>query len=221
MKLLKSMGSLETMYCFRALIPMGCDLFPKQSKLSVKVAIGGYSFVCRPQQSTQPPAGLFKRADNAVRRFGALSPCDELDSSSAGPDINLRLPAAPEQIPDILVHVTNDKDEIVSFIRVSAADLLKDKFGLASAQGPTWQFLQREGATGAVSEKAFPGLLMMWLGLGLASTSAKSDHAVSLQHWRQAEKEAAAAASPENLELSDVTLVLYQGRALPAEDSDG
>ena len=119
---------------------------------------------------------------------------------------DLRLPVDTSQIPDIFVYLmVEGKLSNVCFARLKASTLLEQKFRNKSE----WILLQEDKVIDALNEGEFPGSVLLKIGFGdladAQAVEAEWDLKVRLECMRK----------------FLVRVNLYQGRDLPAADSNG
>ncbi|CAM9701229.1 unnamed protein product, partial [Scytosiphon promiscuus] len=120
----------------------------------------------------------------------------------------LELPSDPDQIPDAIVHLQRGDDKIpICFVRIPAKELLdQGMHGL----DPRWLLLGEDKVLDCLPEGQYPGSLLIKLGLGTLR-----DFSESAAEWQ-------AEALKLRMRTSYLLRVhIYQGRDLPAADSNG
>ena len=122
----------------------------------------------------------------------------------------IKLPADLKQIPDICIYLLRADGKPVCFSRIPAVDV-KENHTLGFHQTPKWYLLQEDEVLEGLDEGEFPGSILMKLGFGRLD----EDNIDSVAEWNQA-MENVRSASPHQVRVH-----LYQGKNLPATDSNG
>lgn len=125
-----------------------------------------------------------------------------------GVGTSVELPADVDQIPDIFVYLfrgSGTRRVPISYARFTPKELLERGF----TQPASWLHLQEDVALNAVPSDEQPGSILMRLGFG------NVDAAAGVDDW-DGEAEEAALTAPYAVRVH-----VYQGRQLPATDSNG
>jgi len=134
----------------------------------------------------------------------------------------LKYPVDIDQIPDIFVYLVNEADRPVCYTRMKPFTVYPkasldsegraiDKVELKGFMESTkWALLEEDKALDALDAGEFPGTLLLKVGFGLATESARME-----QEWQTCLKEAKTSTQYQ------ARIHIYQGRNMPSADSNG
>ena len=134
----------------------------------------------------------------------------------------LRFPTDMDQIPDIFVYLVTEADRPVCYTRMKPYTVFPkasldsegreiDKIELKGFMESTkWTILEEDKALDALDAGDFPGTLLLKIGFGLATESARMQ-----AEWETCLKEAKTSTQYQ------ARIHIYQGRNLPSADSNG
>jgi hypothetical protein len=120
---------------------------------------------------------------------------------------SIKLPADLEQIPDIFVYLVREDDRPVCFTRIKPH--VKGKC-IGFQDDPEWVLLREDKVIDALYDDDFPGSVLVKLGFGLLSEGENTEVL-----WKASLKESMSGRPYE------VRVHIYQGKNLPAADSNG
>lgn len=120
------------------------------------------------------------------------------------------LPEDLSQVPDIFLHLCRgegDSRRAVCFARFKAKDLLESHSGFKG--DVEWVSMKEDNAVNALDDETFPGNVLVRMGFGTEEMAMETP-------WSRSDLEAVNKRVPYQLRVH-----VYQGRRLPAADSNG